>query len=142
MTRVDIQSIEPNAYKAMFELEQFIGQSSLSKETQELVRLRASLINQCHFCIGMHTSAAEKLGIEKGKLEALKAWSESALFNGKEKAILAMTDHVTELSRRHVPDDIYEPLKQYLSSSEIAQLIMLIVTINAWNRIGVATAMA
>lgn len=141
MKRVIIQTSEPKAYQAMFGLEKYLGNSALPKALQELVRLRASFINQCHFCINMHTAEAGKLGISPEKIEALSDWSSSSLFDDKEKAVLDVTDHVTNLSHHGLPDKVYAVINGFLSEEEIAQLIILIATINAWNRIGVSTAM-
>ena len=140
MKRVNIQTTEPKAYQALFGLEQYLSASTLPKALQELVRLRASLINQCHFCISMHAAAAGELGISPEKIDALSDWSSSTLFDDEEKAALNITDHVTNLSLHGLPDNVYVAVSAYFSEEEIAQLIMLIVTINAWNRVAVSTA--
>lgn len=141
MKRVNIQTTEPKAYQALFGLEKYLGASILPKALQELVRLRASLINHCHFCINMHTVAADELGISPEKIEALSNWSTSTLFDDKEQAVLNITDHVTNLSLHGLPDNVYAAISEYFSEEEIAQLVMLIATVNAWNRVGVSTAM-
>lgn len=140
MKRVDIQQIQPDAYKAMFALEGYLATSSLDGKLQELVRLRASQINGCAFCIAMHSDAAAKQGETTQRLDALAQWHSSPLFNEKEQTVLAATESMTLIAGEGLPDALYRRLTEYLNEAEIAQLIMLIATINAWNRIGIATA--
>lgn len=138
MTRVNVQKAQPEAYNAMFGLEKYLATSTVDAALQEMVRIRASLINQCQFCIGMHTQAAQKFGVADEKITALTNWQSSVLFDGKEKAVLAMTDAMTNIKEQGLPNDIYCELTEYFSEEEIAQLIMLNAAINAWNRIGVS----
>jgi AhpD family alkylhydroperoxidase len=140
MNRVNIQKIQPDAYTALFGLENYLVNSSLPALLQELVRLRASQINGCHYCERRHTEAATNLGESQARLEALANWRESVLFNEKERAVLAVTEAVTLIAEHGLPDTLYREVAEYLDEAEIAQLIVLIATINAWNRIGVATA--
>lgn len=138
MSRVNIQKSQPDAYKAMFALEEYLASSTITKDLQELVRIRASVINGCHFCIGLHSSAAKKIGISAEKVTALANWHNSDLFSKKEKIALKFTDGLTNVSSVGVTNDVYQAAEQCFSTDEIAQLIMLIATINAWNRLGVA----
>jgi len=140
MKRVNIQQIQPDAYKAMFDLEGYLATSTLPPTLQELVRLRASQLNGCRFCIAMHSEAAKKQGEDPLRLEALPEWRTSALFSNKEQAVLAATESLTLITDGGLPDRLYSALAEFLNGAEIAQLIMLIATINAWNRIGIATA--
>lgn len=140
MKRVDIQQIQPDAYKAMFALEGYLATTRLDGKLQELVRLRASQINGCAFCTAMHTDAAAKQGETTQRLDALPQWHSSSLFDEKEKTVLAATESMTLIAGEGLPDDLYRRLTGCLNETEIAQLIMLVATINAWNRIGIATA--
>jgi len=142
MSRVNIQKIQPQAYNAMFGLENYLLGSTIAKDLQEIIRIRASLINQCHFCIEMHTKEALKLGLSKDKIQAISSWHGSDTFNNtfsnKECAVLLMTDVMTNVKEQGVPDEVYDGISQFFTEIEIAQVIMIIATINAWNRIGLA----
>ena len=140
MSRVNVQKSQPEAYNAMFQLENYLATTTVEKDLQEIVRLRASLINQCKFCIGMHTDAALNLGLTKEKIQALSSWQESNAFNDKECAVLAMADCMVNIKEQGLPDDVYQNVAKFFTQDEIAQLIMLNVTINAWNRIGIASS--
>ena len=138
MPRLNIQKIQPEAYQAMFGLESYLANSSLDTGLQELVRLSASLINQCHFCINMHTEAAKKAGISTHKLNALQNWQSSEVFTEKEIIALKMTDMLTNVAKQGLPNEVYQAAETVFTDTEIAQLIMLIATINAWNRLGIS----
>lgn len=137
-TRFNILDLEPNAYKAMGGLEQYLATSTLDVGLTEMVRLRASQINGCAFCIEMHSQAALKHGVAQNKLFALSAWFESPLFDAKEKAVLAATDEITHISEAGLTDDSYTALQEHFSQNEIAQLVMLIGAINTWNRMAIS----
>lgn len=140
MKRVDINTCQPRAYQAMLGLEQYLSNSKIDAALRELIRVRASLINKCHFCIAMHAGAAERLGVPKEKITALAHWQDSKLFNDQERAALAMTDAMTKISEGGVSDEVYGRAATFYADEEMVQLIILISTINAWNRIGVSTA--
>jgi len=106
---------------------------------RELVRIRASQINGCAYCIDMHTKDARAAGESEQRLYALSAWRETPFFTDRERAALAFTEAVTLLADDHVPTDAYEAVAGHFTEDEIAALISLIVTINAWNAIGVST---
>lgn len=141
MNRINIQKIQPKAYDAMFGLESYLSTSTLPANLQELVRLRASQINGCNFCKGLHSDALKKYGETKGRLDALVNWKESDLFDEKERATLELTEAVTKIAEKGLPDTVYKKITKYLDEEEIAQLIVLISTINAWNRMSIATGM-
>lgn len=140
-TRLMIQQLEPQAYKAMFELENYLANSTLDIKLIELIRLRVSQINGCAYCIEMHSKAALEKEIATNKLFALCAWKESPLFSSSEKAALCLAEEITLISINGVSDKTFEKVSNYLSENEIAQLIMLISTINVWNRIAISTHM-
>jgi len=106
---------------------------------RELVRVRASQINGCAYCIDMHTKDARAAGESEQRLYALSAWRETPFFTDRERAALAFTEAVTLLARDHVPTESYEAVAEHFTEDEVAALISLIVTINAWNAIGVST---
>jgi AhpD family alkylhydroperoxidase len=106
---------------------------------RELVRIRASQLNGCAYCIDMHTKDARAVGETEQRLYALPAWRETPFFTGRERAALAFTESVTLLASTHVPDAAYQEVAAAFSEDEVAALVSLIVTINAWNAIGVST---
>lgn len=137
-TRLSIMELEPEAYKAMGVLEIFLASSSLDAGLVEMVRLRASQINGCAYCIELHSSGGLKQGVDQEKLFAVSAWWESPLFDEKEKAILAATDEITHISDDGLTDETYKDLQKHYSQNEIAHIIMLIGTINLWNRMAIS----
>ena len=137
--RIDIQKLEPNAYKQMFALENYIQNSQLSKTHLELIKIRASQINHCAFCINMHTADALKHGETNKRIFLLNAWKETELFTEEEKVVLAMTEEITLLHQQGLSDETYKKAEALFDKNYMAQIIMAIVTINAWNRIAVST---
>jgi len=135
--RIDLQKVAPEAYTAMLRLENYLAKSGLDKKLYELIKLRASQINGCAYCINMHTRDAMKGGETAQRLFLLDAWEETALYSEKERAVLALTEAMTLIAGSHVPDDIYEAAAAQLSEAELAAVIMAVVTINAWNRIAI-----
>ena len=133
--RIDIQQLEPDAFKAMFALENYLQNSRLSKTHFYLIKIRASQINGCAFCIDMHSSDALKQGETAQRIFLLNAWKDTGLFTEEEKTILAMTEEVTLISQNGLSEQTYRLAKQFFDENQIAQIIMAVVTINAWNRI-------
>ena len=139
--RINIQKLEPKAYEAMFGLEKYLSTSKLSKTLLELIKIRASQINGCAYCIDMHTQEAIKHGENPRRIFAISAWWESPLFDEKEQVVLKMTEEVTLISDKGLTTQTYEKAKNSFDDNEIAQIIMQIGVINAWNRIAVSTRM-
>ncbi|MUH95605.1 carboxymuconolactone decarboxylase family protein [Aliivibrio fischeri] len=140
-TRIDIAKIQPTALSAMLSIESYLSNVNLSAELKELIKIRASMINQCAYCIQMHVPEAEKAGIESQKLFALAAWKESPLFNVTERAVLALTDEMTLIANDGVSDKSYQEALEVLGEEQLAQAMMQIIMINAWNRFALATQM-
>lgn len=140
-TRIDIAKIQPTALSAMLSIESYLSNVNLSAELKELIKTRASMINQCAYCIQMHVPEAEKAGIESQKLFALAAWKESPLFNVTERAVLALTDEMTLIANDGVSDKSYQEALEVLGEEQLAQAMMQIIMINAWNRFALATQM-
>jgi len=139
--RVNIEKAHPEAYKAMYNLSVAINKSDLTPIQKELIKLRASQINSCAFCLNMHNVDALKLGETQQRLFVLSAWRETTLFTPEEKALLALVEEVTLISAHGVSDAVYAEASKYFSEQTIAQIIMAVVLINAWNRIAVSTHM-
>lgn len=136
--RIDIQEVEPNAYKHMLALENYLQNSQLTKTHLELIKIRASQINGCAFCINMHTTSALKQGETSQRIFLLNAWKETELFTQEEKIILSMTEEITLIHKHGLSDEIYKQAETFFDKNYIAQIIMAIVTINAWNRIAIS----
>jgi AhpD family alkylhydroperoxidase len=136
-----IGKTDPAAYKAMMALETYLEKTEITPLHQEMIRIRASQLNGCAYCIDMHTTDARKAGETERRIYALNAWRETPFFTEEEKAILALTEAITLISEHGVPDDVYQQAIKLLGEQKTAQVIMAAVTINAWNRIGIGTAM-
>jgi AhpD family alkylhydroperoxidase len=137
-SRMNLKSLAPRVYKSMLALDAAAGEG-LEPSLKELVRIRASQLNGCVYCIDMHTTDARKGGESEQRLYALPAWQEAPYYTERERAALALTDAVTLVSQTHVPDDVYARAAGEFSEPELAQLIGLIMTINAWNRLAIST---
>ncbi|QMU74314.1 carboxymuconolactone decarboxylase family protein [Streptacidiphilus sp. P02-A3a] len=138
---MNLAKAAPEVYKAMIALDR-AAQQGLDPTLAELVKVRASQINHCAFCITMHTRDARKAGETELRLQLLHAWEESGgFFTPKEQAALALTEAVTVLTDGFVPDAVYQRAAAHFEEAELAQLIATIFTINAWNRIAVTTRM-
>lgn len=141
-TRMNLLKESPEAYKAMRGLEDYISHSGLDRKLYELIKMRASQINGCAYCINMHSRDAMKLGETAQRLFLLDAWEETELYSEKERAVLALTESMTLIADTHVPDEVYEEAANHLDKHELSAVIMAIVTINAWNRIAITSRSA
>ncbi|HKT93039.1 MAG TPA: carboxymuconolactone decarboxylase family protein [Paraburkholderia sp.] len=135
--RLDFYKASPEGTKAMIALEERASKSSIEKPLAELVRLRASQINGCAYCVDMHTTDARKGGETDRRLATVSVWRETPFFTERERAALEWTESVTLLAQTHVPDEVWERVKPHFSDQEIADLTLLIIAINGWNRIAV-----
>ncbi|MFF5588587.1 carboxymuconolactone decarboxylase family protein [Streptomyces hygroscopicus] len=139
--RMQFAKAAPEVYKAMVNLDA-AARKGIDPTLAELVKVRASQLNRCAFCLDMHTKDARAAGESEERLHLLNAWEEAGhLFTEKEQAALALAEAVTVLTDGFVPDEVYERAAKHFEERELAQLIALILTINAWNRIGVTTRM-
>jgi len=139
--RVNIAKAAPEAYKAVMALSNTVAASQVPKPYQELIKIRASQINGCAFCIDMHTHDARSNGETEQRIYLLNAWRETTLFTEEERCILTITEEVTLISQRGLTEETYAWASRLFDEVYVAQLIMLIVTINAWNRIAITTHM-
>lgn len=137
--RIQINKLQPGAYEAMYALEGYIKQSKIDKLHRELIKIRASQINRCAFCINMHTKDALEYGETPQRIFLLDAWRETDLFTEEEKILLQMTEEITLISKNGLTRETYQNAINVFDEDYIAQVIMTIVTINAWNRISVST---
>ncbi|MGW4461419.1 carboxymuconolactone decarboxylase family protein [Micromonospora sp. NPDC004704] len=134
--RMDIGRVAPEAYRAVAGLEGYV-QKNVDHTVLELVKLRASMINGCAFCVDMHSRDALAAGESSRRLFAVSAWRESSLFDERERAALALTDEVTRLGEHGVSDEVWDGAAKVWSEKELADLVVAIATINVWNRVAV-----
>jgi len=135
--RLAIYKTTPDLYEAMMALSNAAAKD-IDPELAELIKIRASQINHCAFCLDMHTRDARKHGVSEQKLDVLAAWEEAGhLFTERERAALALTEAITELGDGHVSDEVYSRAAAVFTDRELGQVIAMAVTINAWNRINV-----
>ncbi|MCJ7934993.1 MAG: carboxymuconolactone decarboxylase family protein [Chryseobacterium sp.] len=138
--RLNIAAVDSAAYKAMLGLEGYLQTISLNHIQKELIKIRASQINKCAFCLDMHTKDALKYGETPQRIFILDGWTEAKeLFTEDEQVLLAMTEEITLISHEGLTEETYQKAKSIFDDNQIAQIIMAIVTINAWNRIAVST---
>ncbi len=140
--RIKIHEVAPEAYKAMLKLETYLHGTSLSPIEKELIKIRASQINGCAYCLNMHTRDARKLGEAEQRIYLLNVWHETELYTESERVILTLTEEITLISDGGVSEETYQKAEALLGKEKLAEVIMAIITINAWNRIGVSTLLS
>lgn len=137
-TRLNYVKAAPGAYRAMSQLEQYVKNCGLEKSLVELVKIRASQINGCAFCIDMHTKDARAAGESEQRIYLLSAWRESPFYTERERAALEWAEALTLIANDHVPDEIYERVKPHFTDEELANLTLAVATINSWNRLAIS----
>jgi AhpD family alkylhydroperoxidase len=134
--RINILDVDPEAYRAVSHLERYVAQR-IDKQLYELVKLRASMINGCAFCVDMHSRDALEQGESAQRLFGVSAWHEAPFYDDRERAALALTDAVTKLGPDGVPDDVYDTAAKHFPTEELVLLILAIAQINVWNRVAI-----
>lgn len=135
--RLDFYKVSPAALKALYGVEEYVRTSGLDHTIIVLVKLRASLINGCAFCVDMHTKDARLAGETEQRLYAVPVWRETPFFTPKERAALAWTEAVTLVSATGVPDEAFAEVSSHFTEREVVDLTMAVIAINAWNRVSV-----
>lgn len=135
--RLDYSKVAPDGVKGLIQQETYIRSSGIEDRIIELVKLRASQINGCAFCIDMHTKDARSHGESEQRLYAVSAWHEAPFFTERERAALLWAEQVTLISRDHVPDAIYNEVRKQFSEKELVDLTLAVIAINSWNRLAV-----
>jgi len=138
--RKTLQEADPKAFQTMLAFEQYLAQSSLKKTHAELIKIRVSQLNGCGFCINKHTQEARKAGETEQRIYLLNAWKEAPFFSEEEKAILALAEEITHISVNGVSDEVYDHAIILLGQQYTTAVIMAIIAMNSWNRIGITTA--
>lgn len=137
--RINVLQIEPDAYKAIMALENYAANSGITKKHYELIKIRASQINGCAYCLDMHTRDARKAGETEQRIYVLNAWRDTSFFTEEEKVILALTEEITLISKGGVSDETYNQAASVLDEHYLAKIIIAISTINVWNRVSIST---
>jgi|SRR5215469_1014210 len=136
--RIDYRKYAQQPLQSMLALEKYIAESGLNAKLVHLVKMRASQINGCAYCLDMHSIEARAAGESEQRLYTLDAWHETPFFNNRERAALAWTEALTLISKTHAPDAVFEEVKQHFSEKEIVDLTLVIGTINLWNRLAIS----
>jgi AhpD family alkylhydroperoxidase len=138
--RMNIQEIDPKAYQPMFAMEKYIHAGTLGEDVLALVKIRASQINGCAYCLDMHGREARNAGVDNRRLDVLAGWHEApGLYSERERAALALTEAVTLISQGGVSDAVWSQVKSAFDDAEVPVLLMAISAINVWNRLAVST---
>jgi AhpD family alkylhydroperoxidase len=140
--RIDLMHVNPGVVTAMLGLEKQIGKAGLESRLLDLVRMRASQINGCAYCLDMHSKDARAAGETEQRLYGLSAWRETPYYSDRERAALEWTEALTLVTEGHVPDDVFENVREHFSEDELVHLSLAIVAINGWNRLNVAARTA
>ncbi|MCH6266583.1 carboxymuconolactone decarboxylase family protein [Neobacillus citreus] len=132
----------PESFNTLIKLEGFMSKSGLDKKLYELIKIRASQINGCAFCLDMHTKDLLKMGETTQRINLISVWHEANdIFTEKEKVVLELTEAVTLISNKGVPEELYQKVREFFTEKEYVDLIMAINTINSWNRMAISTGM-
>lgn len=139
--RIEYAKVAPDGIAAMRGLESYVHASGLEPRLLELVKVRASQINGCAYCLDMHTKDARHEGEKEQRLHAIAAWHEAPFFSERERAALAWAEAVTLVSQNHVSDEVYEQARRHFGEKELVDLTIAVIAINGWNRLAVAFRM-
>ncbi|MBQ4898860.1 carboxymuconolactone decarboxylase family protein [Paenibacillus sp. Marseille-P2973] len=139
--RLNHYTANPEVYRAMSQLERHVRESGLDRIVYELIKIRASQINGCSFCLDMHTNELRKLGETEQRIALVSVWRESPCYTDKEKAVLELTEAVTLISKGGVSEELFNRILTFYSEKETVDLIFAINLINSWNRIAITTGM-
>ena len=132
--RLDITKVSPAALKTMLDIEAYLAKSSIERPLLHLIKMRASQINGCAYCLDMHSKDARAEGETEQRLYALDAWRETPFYSARERAALAWTEALTLIAQTHAPDEVYREARAQFSEQELVDLTLAIIVINGWNR--------
>jgi AhpD family alkylhydroperoxidase len=136
--RIDYQNVDRGVFEALLGVEKYLHGCGIDPKLQDLIRLRASQINGCAYCIDMHWKDLRAAGETEQRLYGLDAWEESPYYTDRERAVLAWTEAVTNIREGHVPDAVYEQVRKFFNEQEVADLTLCVTSINSWNRMNIA----
>ena len=140
-SRLDYMKVRPDSYQTLLKLEGYATKSGLDKKVRELIKIRASQINGCAFCLDMHTKDALAAGETEQRIFLLNAWREAPIYSDAERAALALTEAVTVISNGGVSSALYQQVREHYDEGQFVDLIMVITAINSWNRMAISTGM-
>jgi len=138
MARINYGKVAPEAVNLLMKLEAYKKETEFDNQLIDLIKIRASQLNKCAFCINMHTKEAIQAGESEKRIFCLDAWEETSIYTNEERAALALTEAVTHISENGVSDELYQEVRTYFNEKEFIDLVMLIITINSWNRLSIA----
>ncbi len=138
-SRLNYGDVEPDSLRVMLQLQSYVDRSGLDRSLLELIKIRASQINSCAYCLDMHSQDARMAGETEQRIYGLNAWRESPFYSDAERAALELTEAVTLIATQRVSDNLYERVRIHFNASQFVQLIMAINVINNWNRLAIAT---
>jgi AhpD family alkylhydroperoxidase len=136
--RIEHTKVAPGAFQAMMSLEKYLHNCGLEASLLELVKMRASQINGCAFCLDMHSKDARAAGETEQRLYLLNAWREAPFYSARERAALAWAEAVTLIADGHVPDEVFDEARQHFGEQELVNLTLAVVAINGWNRLAIS----
>ena len=136
--RVSYYDVAADGMKIMMDMEKYTKKSTINRTTRELIKIRASQINGCAFCTNLHTSDARKMGETEQRIYCLNVWKECDFYSLEEKVAIELTEHITLISTKRVPDDLYKRVREHYDEKQYVDLVLIINQINNWNRIAIA----
>ncbi|MCR8643418.1 carboxymuconolactone decarboxylase family protein [Paenibacillus sp. N1-5-1-14] len=139
--RINHQQANPEVYRTMLKLEGFLKASGIDPILNELIKIRASQINGCAFCLDMHITDLRKMGESEQRINLISVWREAPFYTEKERVVLELTEAITLIASNGVPQELFERVREHFTEEEYVTLIMAINTINSWNRIAISTGM-
>lgn len=139
--RMNYHEANPKAFDIMLQLESAVSNLGLDKSLYQLIKIRASQLNNCAFCIDMHAKEMQSMGEQFDRILLVSVWREVPIYTDREKAALELTEHLTQLSHAGVPNEVFERARKHFSEEEITSIIMAVNAINSWNRLSVASGM-
>ncbi|WP_374049564.1 carboxymuconolactone decarboxylase family protein [Neobacillus sp. OS1-2] len=136
--KIDYYNLAPDAMKIMMDMEKYTKSTGIDRKLRELIKIRASQINGCAFCLNMHTADARKMGETEQRIYCVSAWEECEFYTEAEKVALELTEHVTLIPTKRVPDVLYKRVREHYDEKQYVDLVLIINQINNWNRISIA----
>jgi AhpD family alkylhydroperoxidase len=136
--RIDYYNVAPEALKLMMEMEKYTKTTGIDRKLRELIKIRASQINSCAYCLNMHTADARKMGETEQRIYCVSAWEECEFYTEAEKVALELTEYVTLIPTKRVPDELYQRVRKHYDEKQYVDLVLIINQINSWNRISIA----
>jgi len=136
--RVDYYNVAPEALKIMMEMEKYTKTTGIDRNLRELIKIRASQINGCAYCLNMHSVDARKMGETEKRIYCISAWRECTFYTDAEKVALELTEYVTLIPTKRVPDELYQRVREHFDEKQYVDLILIINQINSWNRISIS----